>query len=101
MDQLKKFVAAGQAAQAAVDKITAERNFGDRPVKIVLSSDTARALHWLVRHHDFADALASVPPHFSNAMRSDRAYELVHAGAALQSALEEADQFGDSWMCRE
>lgn len=95
MDDFKKFVAAGAAAQTAVDKIVGAR------VQISLTGDQARALHWLMRHLSFADAMESTPPHLSAAIRKDRAYGLVHAAAALQDALEKADRFGDSWMYEE
>lgn len=100
MADFKKFVQAGQVAQSAVDKIADPRNAHHR-VQILLTDDQARALHWLMRHLSFADAMESVPPHLSARIRSDRAYGLVHASAALQDALEKADRFGDSWMYEE
>lgn len=72
-----------------------------RTVKVSLSSEHARALHWLMRHLSFEDAKQSVPPHLSAAVRMERAYQLVHASSALQDALEKEDQFGDSWMYEE
>jgi hypothetical protein len=67
-------------------------------VKVSLSSEHARALHWMMRHLSFEDAKQSVPPHLGAAVRMERAYALVHASSALQDALEKADHFGDSWM---
>jgi hypothetical protein len=92
--KLEGFLAAGQAAQAAVDKLAGR-------VTISLTGDQARALHWLTRHLSFSDALESVPPHLPAAIRKDRAYGLIHAASALQDALEKADRFGDSWMYEE
>lgn len=70
-------------------------------VAIQLSSNQARALHWLVRHLSFEDALQSVPPHLGKELRTERAYQIIHAAAALEAALETVDHYGDSWMYAE
>jgi len=90
---LDEFARRGRANQAAVDELGAGAG-----VKISLSSEHARALHWLVRHLAFSDALESTPPHLGKAVRQERAYGIIHAASALQDALEKAEHFGDGWM---
>jgi hypothetical protein len=55
-------------------------------------------LHWLMRHIGFSDALQSTPPHLGKDLRNDRAYEIVHAAAALAEQIAKAGQHGDKWM---
>lgn len=74
---------------------------GGPAVKVTIADDDALALHWLLRHLSFSDALESTPPHLGEAVRKDRAYAIVNAAARLQDALEKADHYGDGWMYRE
>jgi hypothetical protein len=72
------------------------------PVLIVaLTTEQAQALHWLTRHLGWSDAMQSTPPHLGHAVRSERAYEIIHAAAALQDAIEKAELHGDRWMYRD
>jgi hypothetical protein len=67
-------------------------------VKISLSLEQAQALHWVARHLAFEDALQSTPPHLGKDVRTERAYCIVHAAAALEEQLAKAGQHGDRWM---
>jgi hypothetical protein len=69
-----------------------------RSVKVLLTVEQARALQWFSRHLSFEDAFQSTPPHLSKDQRTERAYGIVHAATALQTAVEDAGCFGDSWM---
>lgn len=69
-----------------------------RVVKVTLTLEQAQALHWLVRHLAFNDALASTPPHLGKEVRTERAYGIIHAAAAVEGQLEDAAAYGDSWM---
>lgn len=69
-----------------------------RAIKISLTPDQAKALHWFARHLYFEDALKSTPPHFGHDIRTQRAYDIVHAAASLEEQIAKAGQHGDSWM---
>ena len=63
-------------------------------MKITLTNDEARALHWFLRHMTFTDYENSVPPHLPN--HEDKAYELRN----LLYKVEQQLPCGDSWMYR-
>jgi hypothetical protein len=69
-------------------------------VKVTLSAEQAQALQWFMRHMTFEDALQSTPPHLAKEVRTDRAYDIVHAVAALEAQIADAGQHGDRWMYR-
>jgi hypothetical protein len=69
-----------------------------RTVGVTLSLEQAQALHWLARHLCFEDALQSTPPHLGKDVRTERAYGIVRAAAALEEQISEAGQHGDRWM---
>ena len=69
-------------------------------MNVTLSDEQARALHWLARHLDFHDALKSAPPHLGKNVCMERAYDMIHAAAALQDQIEKAELHGDAWMYR-
>jgi hypothetical protein len=67
-------------------------------IKVSLTREQAHALHWLARHLCFEDALQSTPPHLAKEVRTERAYGIVRAAAALEEQISEAGQHGDRWM---
>lgn len=67
-------------------------------VKLSLTPKQAQAIHWLARHFTFEDALQSVPPHLSKDVRTERAYNIVHAVCALEEGIAKAGEHGDRWM---
>jgi hypothetical protein len=71
-----------------------------RTVGVTLSIEQAQALHWLVRHLTFEDALQSTPPHLGKEVRTERAYNIVRASSALEQQIADAGQHGDRWMYR-
>lgn len=87
-----------QAAQIAESIERPLRNRETPEILVTLSVDQARALHWFARHLGFDDAFASTPPHLSKEIRDERAYGIVHAAAALEEQLMEAQMHGDPWM---
>jgi hypothetical protein len=70
-------------------------------IKVTLSYEEAQALHWLMRHLGFNDALQSTPPRLDEDLRTERAYQIVHAASALQNEIEKAHIHGNGWMYRE
>jgi len=67
-------------------------------VKVFLTREQAQALHWLARHLAFEDALRTTPPHLGKDVRTERAYDIVHAAASLEEQIADAGQHGDGWM---
>jgi len=61
-----------------------------------LTSDESAAVHWFLNHLSFEDYLASVPPHLPKDVRTDKAYEIRDALAALLEHVPPAHS-GD-WM---
>lgn len=67
-------------------------------VNISLTREQAQALHWLLRHLAFEDALQSTPPHLGKDVRTERAYGIVRAASAVEEQIADAGQHGDKWM---
>lgn len=63
-----------------------------------LTVDEAAAIHWFLNHLSFEHYLASVPPHLPKEVRTNKAYEIRDALAALQEHVPAAHA-GD-WMYR-
>lgn len=63
-----------------------------KPVRLTLEleADQAAALHQLCRKIGHTDALQYLYPHVNREIRSDQAYDMVHACARLEQALQEA-----------
>lgn len=59
-------------------------------ITVTLEPAEACALHRLCDKIGHSDAMAYLYPHIPRDVRSDQAYEMVHACAAVQTALEEA-----------
>lgn len=74
------------------------RNRATPEIIVTLTEDQAQALEWFARHLAFSDALDSTPPHLGKEIRTERAYGIVHAAAALEEQLRTAGMRGDSWM---
>lgn len=69
-----------------------------RTVGVTMSMEDAQALEWLARHFAFEDALRETPPHLGKDVRTERAYNMVHAMARLEEQLRECGARGDGWM---
>lgn len=58
-------------------------------ITLELEPNHAAALHQLCRKMGHTDALQFLQPHIPREIRSDQAYDMVHACSRLQEALEE------------
>lgn len=57
-------------------------------ITLELTPNQAAALHQVCRKMGHTDALQFLQPHIAREIRSDQAYDIVHACAELQEALE-------------
>jgi hypothetical protein len=69
-----------------------------RVVGVTIALEDAQALHWLLRHLAFEDALRSTPPHLGKDLCTERAYGIVQAAARLEAQLADGNAHGDRWM---
>ncbi len=79
----------------------APMKINSRTIAVTMTIEDAQALEWLARHLGFEDALRETPPHLGKDVRTERAYNMMHAIARLEEQLRTAGARGDAWMYSE
>lgn len=67
-------------------------------ITVELPPNHAAALKRLCEKFTHSDAARYLYPHVAREIRSDQAYDMVHATARLEKALEEAGVSGFPWI---